>query len=75
MNGLYSSQSSQFREFLLRANKYNSLKIAGDDGSTDKKLILVEVCNIKYNSGEHSDLEQVLFWWVVKTKILLSSLF
>ncbi|TWW61072.1 Cell cycle checkpoint protein RAD17 [Takifugu flavidus] len=43
MNGLsYSSQSAQFREFLLRANKYNWLKIVGDDGTTDKKLILVE---------------------------------
>lgn len=55
MNGLaYSSQSTQFREFLLRANKYNWLKIVGDDGTTDKKLILVEVCNLKYNSSKYS---------------------
>uniref|UniRef100_H3CZ30 RAD17 checkpoint clamp loader component n=1 Tax=Tetraodon nigroviridis TaxID=99883 RepID=H3CZ30_TETNG len=37
-----SSQSAQFKDFLLRANKYNWLKIVGDDESTDKKLILVE---------------------------------
>lgn len=55
MNGLsYTSQSAQFREFLLRANKYNWLKIVGDDGTTDKKLILVEVCNLKYNSSKYS---------------------
>lgn len=57
MNGLsYSSQSAQFREFLLRANKYNWLKIVGDDGTTDKKLILVEVCNLEYNSSKYSDV-------------------
>uniref|UniRef100_A0AAQ5YXJ4 AAA+ ATPase domain-containing protein n=1 Tax=Amphiprion ocellaris TaxID=80972 RepID=A0AAQ5YXJ4_AMPOC len=37
-----SSQLSQFQEFLLRANKYNCLKMAGDGESTDMKLILVE---------------------------------
>ncbi|XP_008282558.1 cell cycle checkpoint protein RAD17 [Stegastes partitus] len=37
-----SSQLSQFQEFLLRANKYNCLKMAGDGGTTDMKLILVE---------------------------------
>lgn len=47
-NGLYcSSQSAQFKDFLLRANKYNWLKIVGDDESTEKKLILVEVCGIE----------------------------
>lgn len=50
MNGLScSSQSAQFKDFLLRANKYNWLKIVGDDESTDKKLILVEVCEVKRN--------------------------
>ncbi|XP_030579352.1 cell cycle checkpoint protein RAD17 isoform X2 [Archocentrus centrarchus] len=43
MNGFsYSSQTSQFEEFLTRANKYSCLKMAGDGGVTDKKLILVE---------------------------------
>ncbi|XP_041854577.1 cell cycle checkpoint protein RAD17 [Melanotaenia boesemani] len=37
-----SSQLAQFQEFLLRANKYNCLKMAGDGGATDGKLILVE---------------------------------
>lgn len=46
MNGFScSSQSAQFRDFLLRANKYHCLKIVGDGAATDKKLILVEVCN------------------------------
>lgn len=39
----YSSQLAQFQEFLLRANKYNCLRMAGDEGTTDCKLILVEV--------------------------------
>lgn len=48
MNGLScSSQSAQFKDFLLRANKYNWLKIVGDDDFSDKKLILVEVCEVK----------------------------
>lgn len=52
MNGLFcSSQSAQFKDFLLRANKYNWLKIVGDDESTDKKLILVEVGNVKHNNS------------------------
>uniref|UniRef100_A0A3B4X8F0 RAD17 checkpoint clamp loader component n=1 Tax=Seriola lalandi dorsalis TaxID=1841481 RepID=A0A3B4X8F0_SERLL len=33
---------SQFQEFLLRANKYNCLRMAGDGGAADRKLILVE---------------------------------
>ncbi|XP_029295832.1 cell cycle checkpoint protein RAD17 isoform X2 [Cottoperca gobio] len=42
MNGLScSSQLSQF-SFLLRVNKYNCLKMVGDGGATDRKLILVE---------------------------------
>lgn len=48
MNGLScSSQSTQFKDFLVRASKYKWLKIVGEDESTDKKLILVEVCNAK----------------------------
>ncbi|XP_061585648.1 cell cycle checkpoint protein RAD17 [Cololabis saira] len=41
-DGVCSSQLGQFREFLLRANKYNCLKMAGDAQATGKKLILVE---------------------------------
>ncbi|XP_076586300.1 cell cycle checkpoint protein RAD17 isoform X2 [Chaetodon auriga] len=43
MNGLFcSSQFTQFQDFLLRANKYNCLKMVGDRGATDRKVILVE---------------------------------
>ncbi|XP_019959566.2 cell cycle checkpoint protein RAD17 [Paralichthys olivaceus] len=43
MNGFpCSSQSAQFQEFLLRANKYSCLRMKDDDGATEKKLILVE---------------------------------
>uniref|UniRef100_A0A3P9MB82 RAD17 checkpoint clamp loader component n=1 Tax=Oryzias latipes TaxID=8090 RepID=A0A3P9MB82_ORYLA len=38
----YSSQVTQFREFLLRAYKYGCLSMAGDGGAAGKKLILVE---------------------------------
>ncbi|XP_029999078.1 cell cycle checkpoint protein RAD17 isoform X1 [Sphaeramia orbicularis] len=41
VNG-YSSQSTQFQEFLLRANKYNCLQMSGDGRASDRKLILVE---------------------------------
>lgn len=37
-----SSQLAQFQDFLLRANKYNCLRMVGDGGATDRKLILVE---------------------------------
>ncbi|XP_019716431.1 cell cycle checkpoint protein RAD17 isoform X1 [Hippocampus comes] len=37
-----TSQSAQFQEFLLRANKYNCLKMVGDARSTGMNLILVE---------------------------------
>ena len=44
-NGLsFTSQSTQFQDFLLRANKYKCLKMVGDGGATDRKFILVEVC-------------------------------
>ncbi|XP_029366124.1 cell cycle checkpoint protein RAD17 isoform X2 [Echeneis naucrates] len=43
VNGLSSSsQLAQFQEFLLRANKYNCLRMAGDEGAAHRKLILVE---------------------------------
>ncbi|KAF7649947.1 hypothetical protein LDENG_00133540 [Lucifuga dentata] len=38
----YSSQVAQFQEFLFRANKYNCLKMMGDGGAANRKLILVE---------------------------------
>lgn len=43
MNGFSSSsQLTQFQDFLLRANKYNCLKMVGDGEVTDGRLILVE---------------------------------
>lgn len=43
-NGIFPvSQVVQFQDFLLRANKYNCLKMVGDGGAPDHKLILVEV--------------------------------
>ncbi|KAL0978993.1 hypothetical protein UPYG_G00179030 [Umbra pygmaea] len=42
-NGFHSSsQTGLFQEFLLRANKYNRLQMAGEGGASDRKLILVE---------------------------------
>ncbi|KAM9253938.1 cell cycle checkpoint protein RAD17 isoform 1-T1 [Dugong dugon] len=38
----YQSQMAVFKEFLLRATKYNKLQMVGDDLRTDKKIILVE---------------------------------
>lgn len=38
----YSSQLVQFQDFLLKANKYNCLRMVGDGGAADRKLILVE---------------------------------
>uniref|UniRef100_A0A1A8S208 RAD17 homolog n=4 Tax=Nothobranchius TaxID=28779 RepID=A0A1A8S208_9TELE len=38
----YSSQLTQFEEFLLRANKYKCLKMLSDEVTTNRKLILVE---------------------------------
>eukprot|EP00064_Thunnus_orientalis_P013562 superscaffoldBa00002229_g13601 len=53
MNGLScTSQLAQFQEFLLRANKYNCLKMVGDGGVTDIKLILVELLMV----GRRMDL-------------------
>uniref|UniRef100_A0A3P9P310 RAD17 checkpoint clamp loader component n=1 Tax=Poecilia reticulata TaxID=8081 RepID=A0A3P9P310_POERE len=37
-----SSQLAQFQEFLLRVNKYKCLKMKGEGGAAEKKLILVE---------------------------------
>ncbi|XP_068461408.1 cell cycle checkpoint protein RAD17 [Clinocottus analis] len=37
-----TSQLAQFQDFLLRANKYNCLKMLGDGAAADGKIILVE---------------------------------
>lgn len=39
----YQSQTAVFSDFLLRATKYSKLQMLGDDLTTDKKIILVEV--------------------------------
>lgn len=39
----YQSQIAVFNDFLLRATKYSKLQMLGDDLTTDKKIILVEV--------------------------------
>ncbi|KAF0033339.1 hypothetical protein F2P81_013405 [Scophthalmus maximus] len=57
------SQVAQFQEFLLRANKYSCLRMAGDDGATDRKLILVEdLPNQFYRQpgSLHSNLRHVI---------------
>ncbi|XP_072270061.1 cell cycle checkpoint protein RAD17 [Pyxicephalus adspersus] len=36
------SQSAQFHDFLLRANKYNKLQMLGEEPCTDRKLIIVD---------------------------------
>ncbi|KAM5192859.1 cell cycle checkpoint protein RAD17 [Mantella aurantiaca] len=36
------SQSAQFHDFLLRANKYNKLQMFGEEPCTDRKLIIVD---------------------------------
>ncbi|XP_044301940.1 LOW QUALITY PROTEIN: cell cycle checkpoint protein RAD17 [Varanus komodoensis] len=38
----YQSQTALFQEFLLRANKYARLQMAGESTGTNKRLILVE---------------------------------
>ncbi|XP_053727565.1 cell cycle checkpoint protein RAD17 isoform X3 [Synchiropus splendidus] len=42
VEGFSASQQSQFKDFLLRANKYSCLKMLGDVGTQQAKLILVE---------------------------------
>ncbi|KAM7018557.1 cell cycle checkpoint protein RAD17 [Tautogolabrus adspersus] len=42
MDSTSSSQLSQFQDFLLRANRYTCLKMTGDEGASDRKLILME---------------------------------
>ncbi|XP_047411524.1 cell cycle checkpoint protein RAD17 isoform X1 [Sciurus carolinensis] len=55
----YQSQIAVFREFLLRATKYNKLQMLGDDLRTDKKIILVEDLPNQFYRDSHS-LHEVL---------------
>ncbi|KAM9858350.1 cell cycle checkpoint protein RAD17 isoform 2-T2 [Aulostomus maculatus] len=64
MNGLFiTSQLTQFQEFLLRANKYNCLKMVGDGGVTDMKLILIEEFPNQF-FRQPTSLHDILRWFV-----------
>ncbi|XP_040834993.1 cell cycle checkpoint protein RAD17 [Ochotona curzoniae] len=55
----YQSQLAVFKEFLLRATKYNKLQMLGDDLRTNKKIILVEDLPNQFYRDSHS-LHEVL---------------
>ncbi|XP_039334748.2 cell cycle checkpoint protein RAD17 isoform X2 [Saimiri boliviensis] len=55
----YQSQIAVFKEFLLRATKYNKLQMFGDDLRTDKKIILVEDLPNQFYRDSHT-LHEVL---------------
>ncbi|XP_071064516.1 cell cycle checkpoint protein RAD17 isoform X5 [Dasypus novemcinctus] len=55
----YQSQMAVFKEFLLRATKYNKLQMLGDDLRTDKKIILVEDLPNQFYRDTHT-LHEVL---------------
>ncbi|XP_059550388.1 cell cycle checkpoint protein RAD17 isoform X2 [Myotis daubentonii] len=55
----YQSQITVFKEFLLRATKYNKLQMLGDDLRTDKKIILVEDLPNQFYRDSHT-LHEVL---------------
>ncbi|XP_032482341.1 cell cycle checkpoint protein RAD17 isoform X3 [Phocoena sinus] len=55
----YQSQIAVFKEFLLRATKYNKLRMLGDDLRTDKKIILVEDLPNQFYRDSHT-LHEVL---------------
>ncbi|XP_061624262.1 cell cycle checkpoint protein RAD17 isoform X3 [Phyllopteryx taeniolatus] len=57
------SQSAQFQEFLLRANKYNCLKMVGDGRPTLIKLIMVEEFPNQFYR-KPSDLHDILRYFV-----------
>ncbi|XP_012577223.1 PREDICTED: cell cycle checkpoint protein RAD17 [Condylura cristata] len=59
----YQSQIAVFKEFLLRATKYNKLQMLGDDLRTDKKIILVEDLPNQFYRDCHS-LHDVLRTYV-----------
>lgn len=55
----YQSQIEVFREFLLRATKYNKLQLLGDELRTEKKIILVEDLPNQFYRDSHT-LHEVL---------------
>ncbi|XP_037657042.1 cell cycle checkpoint protein RAD17 isoform X3 [Choloepus didactylus] len=55
----YQSQMAVFKEFLLRATKYNKLQMLGDDLRTDKKIILVEDLPNQFYQDSHT-LHEIL---------------
>ena len=56
----FESQSSQFQDFLLRANRYPTLQIFQQD-QLHKKLILVEVRKtIRYGDGRNVYFSRVV---------------
>ncbi|XP_055968478.1 cell cycle checkpoint protein RAD17 [Sorex fumeus] len=55
----YQSQIAVFKEFLLRATKYNKLQMLGDDLRTEKKIILVEDLPNQFYRDSHT-LHEVL---------------
>ncbi|KAF6126792.1 RAD17 checkpoint clamp loader component [Phyllostomus discolor] len=59
----YQSQMAVFKEFLLRATKYNKLQMVGDDLRTDKKIILVEDLPNQFYRDSHT-LHEVLRTYV-----------
>ena len=60
-----ASQTSQFQDFLLRANKYRALQIFNDD-KTQRKAILVEVNKTFLYSFYTNiyNLEHTVFTWI-----------
>ncbi|XP_077629715.1 cell cycle checkpoint protein RAD17 [Crocuta crocuta] len=55
----YQSQITLFKEFLLRATKYNQLQMLGDDLRTDKRIILVEDLPNQFYRDSHT-LHEIL---------------
>ncbi|XP_064452266.1 cell cycle checkpoint protein RAD17 isoform X4 [Mirounga angustirostris] len=55
----YQSQIAVFKEFLLRATKYNKLQMLGDELRTDKRIILVEDLPNQFYRNSHT-LHEIL---------------
>nr|XP_035147347.1 cell cycle checkpoint protein RAD17 isoform X2 [Callithrix jacchus] len=69
----YQSQIAVFKEFLLRATKYNKLQMLGDDLRTDKKIILVEDLPNQFYRDSHT-LHEVLSFNPVAPTIMMKFL-
>ncbi|KAK2491544.1 hypothetical protein MC885_014404 [Smutsia gigantea] len=69
----YQSQIAGFKEFLLRATKYNKLQMLGDDLRTDKKIILVEDLPNQFYRDSHA-LHEVLSFNPVAPTIMMKFL-